>query len=462
MVTSPRISIENREILRASVNTMSSMSMPQGTGPIRLITVAPGHFHAALVQKQMLPSIDRRSSVYGSLDADLIAHLERIAAFNNRVEEPTAWEVEMYAGVDYLERTWKDRRGNTVILSGRNRPKIDLIQAAVANGLHVLADKPWIVEAADYAKLTAVMTEADRRGVLVWDAMTERHEVTTKLQRELILDSDLFGEWQTGALDRPALEFESLHFLKKVVSGRPLKRPWWWFDPSISGEAIADVGVHLADLALWLVSPNQSVDVRRDLAILDANRWPLNLSRTQFSEITGLVDYPAELSPYVAKGLLSYAGNNSVSFTLRGIHVKLTARWEYDSPGGDAHQALARGTRAAVQVRQTPGLQPEVFVLATDPRGHAALVVLLNRKCDEWQTTYPGMTIEDRATEVRLVIPAALRTSHEEHFAEVMADFAQYFHMPLAVPDCERANSSAKYFITTGAVQFGRDKSCVP
>ena len=87
---------------------------------------------------------------------------------------------------------------------------------------------------------------------------------------------------------------------------------------------------------------------------------------------------------------------------------------------------------------------------------------MLNRKCDECQSAYPGVTIEDRATEIRLVVPAAIRTTHEAHFAEVMAEFAQYFHTPHAVPECERANASAKYFITTGAVQFGREKRYEP
>ena len=41
--------------------------------PIRLMTLAPGHFHAALVQKHMPPGVHRRCHVYAPLDGDLIA-----------------------------------------------------------------------------------------------------------------------------------------------------------------------------------------------------------------------------------------------------------------------------------------------------------------------------------------------------------------------------------------------------
>ena len=90
--------------------------------PIRLVTVAPGHFHAALVQKHPPPGVHRRAHVYAPLDDDLVAHLGRVAAFNARPVEPTAWDLDVRAGADYRERFLRERPGNTVVLSGRNRP----------------------------------------------------------------------------------------------------------------------------------------------------------------------------------------------------------------------------------------------------------------------------------------------------------------------------------------------------
>ena len=91
------------------------------------MTLDPGHFHAALVQKEMYPGVAPRVDVYAPLGPDLIEHLNRVAAFNRRAERPTAWELEVHTSPDYFERMLRERPGNVVVLSGRNRGKIDRI-----------------------------------------------------------------------------------------------------------------------------------------------------------------------------------------------------------------------------------------------------------------------------------------------------------------------------------------------
>jgi predicted dehydrogenase len=423
--------------------------------PIRLMTLAPGHFHAALVQKRARPGVHPRAYVYAPLDPDLLAHLDRVAAFNARPDGPTAWELDVRAGADFLRRFVREQPGNTVVLSGRNRPKIDLMLAAVSNSLHVLADKPWVVEAEDFPKVEQVLREADFREVLVWDMMTERHEVTSRLQRELVRDRVVFGDWLTGVR---ALTLESVHHLKKTVAGRPLRRPWWWFDSAISGEAMADVGTHLADLALWMIAPDQAVEYQRDVRILDADRWPLVLCEEQFAELTGLPGFPPELVARVVEGQLYYAGNNTVDFELCGVRVRLATTWEYESPGGDTHRGTARGDRATVSVEQEPGGVPEVFVSPTEPDDRDELFALLRKRCEMWQESFPGLDVADDGPRARFVIPDGLRTGHEAHFAAVFDEFIGYFHAPRAVPAWERPNLLAKYHITTQAVEIARRK----
>src|SRR5262245_43289262 len=104
---------------------------------VRLITLDPGHFHAALVQKEVLPEVDRRVHVYAPLGPDLLAHLGRITGFNARADNPTAWEVEVHAGPDFRARCLSERPGTVLVLAGKNTAKIDYIQAGVAAGLHV-------------------------------------------------------------------------------------------------------------------------------------------------------------------------------------------------------------------------------------------------------------------------------------------------------------------------------------
>src|SRR5262249_43795167 len=151
------------------------------------------------------------------------------------------------------------RHGNVVVLSGRNDLKIDRICAAVAAGLNVLADKPWIINAADLPKLESVLAQAEERGLIAYDVMTERYEITSMLQRELIQDAEVFGSPLAGSVDEPGVFMESVHFLLKRVAGVPNRRPPWFFDIHRQGEGLTDVGTHLVDLVNWMLFPGQAL-----------------------------------------------------------------------------------------------------------------------------------------------------------------------------------------------------------
>ena len=56
---------------------------------IRLVVVDPGHFHAALVHKEMYPNLSPEVHVYAPVGPDLVDYLARIARFNTRREQPT-------------------------------------------------------------------------------------------------------------------------------------------------------------------------------------------------------------------------------------------------------------------------------------------------------------------------------------------------------------------------------------
>jgi hypothetical protein len=61
-----------------------------GTG---LIVVDPGHFHAALVQKEMYPNLSPRMHVYAPVGPDLADYLSRIvrrAAGDHRRSDASA------------------------------------------------------------------------------------------------------------------------------------------------------------------------------------------------------------------------------------------------------------------------------------------------------------------------------------------------------------------------------------
>ena len=349
---------------------------------VRLMTLDPGHFHAALIQKEMYPGVAAGVDVYAPAGWDLDEHLKRVAAYNKRAEKPTAWQMDVHSGADFVERMLKERPGNAVILSGRNRPKIDRIARSVDAGLHVLADKPWILAAADLPKLDTVLANADAKGIVAYDIMTERFEITTMLQRALVNDAGVFGAIVNGTEADPAVYMESVHHLMKVVSGAPNIRPAWFFDAAEQGEGLNDIGTHLVDLVQWTLFPERVVDYRSEIKVLAAQRWPTVIPESEFQRVTGGQRFGPALAPSLKNGALEYFANTLVSYAVRGVHTKLNVIWDWEAPpgGGDTHFAFYRGSRARIEVRQTAADRylPELYVVPASPapagagaRGHA-------------------------------------------------------------------------------------------
>ena len=241
---------------------------------VRLITLDPGHFHAGLIQKEMYPGVDPTVHVYAPLGPDLLAHLGPRERVQPPGGEPHDWRLEVHTGPDFMERMLREKPGNVVVLSGRNRGKIDRILASVEAGLNVLADKPWLIAAADFPKLEKALSLAETKGLVAYDVMTERSEITTILQRELVLDPAVTGNIGPGTQAEPAIEMESVHHLMKMVAGSVNLRPAWFFDTAEQGEALGDVATHLVDLVPWTLFPGQPIDYRTEVGVLAARRWP--------------------------------------------------------------------------------------------------------------------------------------------------------------------------------------------
>ncbi len=153
---------------------------------VRLVIVDPGHFHAALVQKDMYPQVSSRVSVYAPLGPELLDYLNRVSSFNLRPDHPTQWELDVHTGADFFGRMLTDHAGNVAVFAGRNRAKIGRIPASLSAGYNVLADKPWIIASVDLPKLASALDLAEQKGLIGYDIMTERYEITSILQREVV------------------------------------------------------------------------------------------------------------------------------------------------------------------------------------------------------------------------------------------------------------------------------------
>ena len=427
---------------------------------IKLITLDPAHFHAALVQKTMYPGIDSVVYVYAPKDLGLTEQLNYINQYNSRAEDPTHWVEKVYDGDDYVQKMLDDKKGNVVVLAGNNQLKTEYIKKSVDDGLNVLADKPMAINVTGFDTLKQAFSDAKQKGVLLYDIMTERSVAATVLQKKLANDPAVFGQLEKGTNDSPAVIMESVHRYFKQVSGKPLIRPDWFFDPLQQGDAIADVGVHLIDLVQWVCFPGVSLDYTKDISIQSSKIWPTPLTLSQFSKITNEDHYPGFLKKYTTSdSILLTHGNGSVDYTIKGIHSRITAKWTYDAPegAGDTYYALLQGTKAHLEIKQgaEENWKATLYVWPNDPKDTTDLSQALTNAIKDINKDMPGVITERYKTGWKVIIPGEYDKGHESHFADVMKRYLQYLKDG-KLPDWEVPCMIAKYYTTTKALEMAK------
>lgn len=442
-------------LMTQSCQTPEKKQAVKDSNMVQLITLDPGHFHAALVQKSMSPGIDSVVHVYASGGQDLDAHLALIKQYNERPENPTHWKEEVYTGTDYFYKMLKDKPGNVVVLAGNNKLKTDYIEATVKEGLNVLSDKPMAITPEAFPRLEGAFKTAAGKKVLLYDIMTERSEITNMLQKEFVHIPSVFGELQKGTKDAPGVFIESVHYYYKNVSGKTLVRPTWFFDPAQQGDAIADVGVHLIDLVQWACFPETVIDHTKDIEVLKARNWPTPLTRSQFTAITREGEFPEFLKPMVQKDtILQARGNGEVTYSLKGVFVKVIARWDYQATeGGDTHYALMKGSLANLEIRQGKEEQfkPTLYILPA--KNDTAYATALQTAIQQLDSKYPGVTVEKNGKGFKVIIPEKYKDGHEAHFAQVLQRYLQYLKDG-QLPVWEVPGMLSKYYTSTQALKL--------
>jgi len=337
---------------------------------VKLITVDPGHFHAALVQKIMYGQVSPDVHVYAPEGPDVKQHLDKIIGYNSRAVNPTKWNEIVFTGADFFEKMISENAGNVVVLSGNNRKKAEYITRSVNAGLNVLADKPMIIRPDDYEALVAAFGAAKAKDVLLYDIMTERYEVTTLLQKLLSQKPEVFGNLENGTEKEPAVSKISVHHFSKIVSGSPLLRPVWFFDVEQQGEGIVDVTTHLVDLVQWECFPEQILNPS-DVKMVSARRWPTVITPEEFKGVTGYDSFPEFLSKDVKDGKLNVFSNGEMIYNLKGVFAKVSVTWNYRAPqgGGDTHFSLMHGSKCDLTIKQTADEKFLPTLYASNVRG---------------------------------------------------------------------------------------------
>ena len=372
----------------------------------RLLFLDPGHFHATLTLRTPHPRVTDEIVVYapdGPERRDFLALVER---FNRRATDPTRWRVDVVTTDDPLTRLIAEERGNVVVLAGKNGGKARTIRRLHDAGFHVLADKPWLVEASDLDDVRASLAGWP----VVTEIMTGRHDVAGRVLKRLVDAAPVFGGFRSEA---PGLEMASVHHLAKLVDGEPLRRPWWFFDVRVQGRGVVDIPTHLVDRAQWL-APGEP-------RLVSARTWPTRVPEEAFRRMTGESEFPPGLRPKVEGDALAYESNAELVYRIGEVVTQASARWDLVLPPGgtDSSQLVAHGTRAVIHLEQSARTGHRRNLSVEGGSGAAVDAVVRDA-----QSEFPGLHAEPRgAGSVEIVIPAALDGGHEAHFALVLDQF---------------------------------------
>ncbi len=412
-----------------------------------LTFLEPGHFHATLTLRAAHAAVSPEVFVYATAGPELDDFLALVERFNRRAERPTDWRPRVRLSADPLAQLLVERPGDVVVLAGKNGGKARVMRRLHASGLHVLADKPWLVEPADLAEIRASLAG----GPIAREMMTGRRDTIGRLVKRLVDDPEVFGGFATDAA-RPAIEQESVHHFEKRVDGAPLRRPWWFFDPRVQGSGAVDIPTHQIDQAQWLLDADAA---RGDVPqLLAARGWSTRVPVDVFTRISGAAGVPPALRGAVDGNALRVFCNAELSYRLRGVTARAATRWEVSSPpgGGDTSRLILRGRAAEIRVEQSAetGFRRRVVVEA---RGDAAETA---RHLERVLTGGEWPAVQARAVgqaSLEIDVPAALDVGHEAHFAELLDELLGWIdtgHRPAALA----TRTLAKYTLLAEAADM--------
>lgn len=453
--------------MAAVLASLTALQVGSAVAAYRFVILDPGHFHAALVLKRDNPEVAKEVRVFAPPGDDVEAHVALVRGFNARKDAPTSWNELVCRDADYLARfrEWAasgevDPKECLVILAGRNNRKGDYCLAAVRAGFNVLSDKPMAITDGEFAKIREAAGLAERKGLVFADLMTGRYDVLAALQRALAADRDLYGEQERGTPDDPAIVETSVHHFCKLVDGKPLRRPGWYYDTRQQGEAIVDVTTHLVDGVQWKAFPGERLDCS-DVSMLSARSWATPVTLADFTESTGLASWPAFLADDIGKdGVLGCKANGEFLYALRGVHVRVRVLWNMRAAAGrgDAYGSSMRGSRAEISIRKgVPSADGAPGLYVTARADARATERALKAALDRLSATWPGLGLvaSGKDGEWRVKVPSGLVIPHEAQFAHVVNEVLGWMKDG-SMPRERRVNMLVKYQTLTEAWKASR------
>jgi hypothetical protein len=216
----------------------------------------------------------------------------------------------------------------------------------------------------------------------------------------------------------------------------------------------------LVDLIQWECFPEQVIDYKKNITLLSADEWNTSVSPEEFKTVTKETEIPFFLKNTLdQEGNLQIKSNGAFTFTINGVHAKVSVTWNYKAPEGtgDTHYSLMRGTKSSLIIKQgkEENYKPTLYI--EQRKDDPAFAEKLQLAVDKINKQYPGISIQKNDFGWQLVVPEKYNVGHEAHFAQVMDKYLGYLQHK-NMPSWEVPNMLSKYFITTRAKELASKK----
>ena len=160
-------------------------------------------------------------------------------------------------------------------------------------------------------------------------------------------------------------------------------------------------------------------------------------------------------------GLLKVYSNGEINYTINGVSAKVSVIWNFNTPKGDTHYSIMRGSLCNLIIRQDEEQQfkPVLYIEPAPGNDMKSFEKKLNNAIDkDLAVNYPGIKlIELDDNKWSLDIPQKYKIGHEAHFRQVTEKFLQYIKEG-KLPEWEVPNMITKYYITTKALELARSQ----
>ncbi len=400
--------------------------------------VEPSHFHAALLLQRLDSRIIGHILIHAGTNWNEAPFLQSLHCL-----ETCNWDLgrlKIARSQDPIAELLRDHGRPLALLACENSLKADWALRLLLGNVPVLCDKPLWINAttgkglSDFLRIT-------NQDIFLDDCMTERFEPVFELQKLLLTEKLPGFEIRSGPNARVRFHLGNTHNLAKTVAGVPVGRERAFFQIERNGDPFSDVGVHLVDHYLRLMTA-------------------LGISTTYLDRNPGKVE--SDCKTIDPQSLSLNSGTNAIPFPIKQIWQggngpsmsKIDTEWlpAEDQPTPENQSAIVHGECGSLAATFDIPTNSMVLDLVGLPVGERFnWIRILRENIAKFPEPWPHTKMEETRFGIRMIPPQSTRLAHSARFPKLFEQFLNRIQQNRPLSLFERQKLLLKYAITANS-----------